>query len=373
MPKNKICYIVSDVDESHQLNALFDGIQEAGYKVSLIFTGTSEPKIAELFRSKNFTVRFVRCRGKIDFPKVLFKLYSLFKEIKPEIIHTHLQTASILGLTAAKMRGIKKRVHTRHHSVELHNYHPHAVYYDKYCNALSTRIIATSRNVEKVLIEREKVNPARVSIVHHGFRLEDFKTDAATIGALKDKYDLNDNHPIVGVISRFVKGKGIQYIIPAFAEILKKYPRTKLVLANAKGDYAPEIRTLLVNNLKPENYVLIEFESRVFELYKTFDVFIHAPINLEFEAFGQTYIESLALEIPSIFTLSGIAADFIADKRNALVVDFCNSRMIAKAIENILENTALREKLVAQGKVDVENLFDIDKMINSLDKVYSDL
>lgn len=373
MSKGKICYIVSDVNASHQLNAVFDGVRQFGYEVSLIFIGAAEPEIAKLFQSKNFLVRFIRCSGRIDFPKVLFKLYSLLKEIKPEIVHTQPQTASMLGLTAAKMRGIKKRLHTRHHSVELHNYHPHAVYYDKYCNALSARIIATSRNVQKVLIEREKVNPARVSIVHHGFRLEDFKTNAAVISELKNKYDLNDNHPVIGVISRFVKGKGIHYIIPAFAKILKKYPRAKLVLANAKGDYTSEIRAILENNLKPENYVLIEFETHIFELYKTFDIFIHVPIDPEFEAFGQTYIESLALEVPSIFTLSGIAADFIADKKNALVVDFCDSQMIAKAIESILENTALREKLVTQGKLDAENLFDIDKMIDSLDKVYSDL
>lgn len=373
MLKNKVCYIVSDINQSHQLHGLFDGVKQNGYDVSLIFIGSSKPNIAGLLQAKDFPVNFIPCAGKFDFPLVLKKIYSLLGEIKPDIVHTHFQTASLLGLTAAKMRGIKGRIYTRHHSTELHDYHPHAVFYDKYCNALAKKIIAISHNVEKVLVEREKVNPNRVTVIHHGFKLEEFNIDAATVFQLKKEYNLSDNYPVIGIISRLVKGKGIQFIIPAFADILKKYPEAKLVLAGAKGDYAPKISELLEKHLMPENYVLIDFESRIFELYRTFDVFVHTPINLTFEAFGQIYIESLALEIPSVFTLSGIAAEFIVDRKNALVVKFCDSGMISEAIVDIIEDERLRKGIVAQGKIDIEKLFDIGKMIDSLDKVYSTL
>jgi glycosyltransferase involved in cell wall biosynthesis len=373
MLKNKVCYIVSDTNQSHQLQGLFDGIKQNGYDVSLIFIGSSKPNIARLLQAKNFPVNFIPCAGKFDFPHALKKIYSLLGEIKPDIVHTHFQTASLLGLTAAKLRGIKGRIYTRHHSTELHDYHPHAVFYDKYCNALALKIIAISQNVKKVLVEREKVNLNRITVIYHGFKLEEFKTDAATVIQLKKEYNLTDNYPVIGVISRLVKGKGIQFIIPAFADVLKKYPKAKLVLAGAKGDYAPTILGLLEKYLMPENYVLIDFESRIFELYRTFDMFIHVPINREYEAFGQTYIEALALEVPSVFTLSGVAPEFIVNERNALVVDFCNSHMITQTIETIVEDSQLRERILRQGKVDVENLFNIGKMIDSLDKVYSTL
>lgn len=368
--KNKLCFIVSDVNESHQLNALFNGIKQVGYDVSLIFIGAAYPKIAQIFAAKNFTVKFIECRGKKDFPKTLLKIYSLLGEIKPEIVHTHLQTASLLGLTAAKMRGIKKRIHTRHHATEQHDYHPHAVYYDKYCNRLSAQIIAISRNVKKILIERENVDPKKISVVHHGFQLKDFKAEPATVSALKTKYNLHDSYPIVGVISRFTEGKGIQFVIPAFAKVLEQHSTAKLVLANAKGSYSGKINELLAKYLKPENYVLIDFESSIFELYKTFDTFVHVPINRQYEAFGQTYVEALALEVPSVFTLSGIAPEFIVNEKNALVVDFCDATAVTEAIEKIINNKQLSENITRQGKADVENLFSISKMVNSLTKIY---
>ena len=40
------------------------------------------------------------------------------------------------------------------------------------------------------------------------------------------------------------------------------------------------------------------------------------PINSECEAFGQVYIESLALKKPSNFTKSGIGSEFLEHKKN---------------------------------------------------------
>jgi glycosyltransferase involved in cell wall biosynthesis len=104
-----------------------------------------------------------------------------------------------------------------------------------------------------------------------------------------------------------------------------------------------------------------------------FDVFVHTPINDEFEAFGQTYIESLALGIPSVFTLSGIANDFIVDRRNALVIPHQDSESLFEALDLLLKDGKLREKLILQGKSDVCERFNIQRMIKQMDDLYQSL
>lgn len=372
MSKNSLCFIVSDVNKSHQLEALFQGIQNFGYEVSLIFISEKSPELYSNFERRGFSVEFIKCRGKTDMPKAALRLYKVLSEIKPDIVHTHLFKAAFLGLPAAKLCGVKKRVQTRHHANETHFYYPHAVRYDKFNNWLSSVIIAISKNVFDVLVEMEGVNPGKIKIVHHGFKLEDFSADPSVVDTLKQKYQLNDFYPVIGVISRFSHWKGIQHIIPAFKKSLLKYPKAKLVLANATGDYQKEILELL-KELDESQYVLIEFESDVFALYKTFDVFVHTPVSEKFEAFGQIYVEALAMEIPSVFTLSGVAPDFIKDRENALVVPFCDSDAIEAAIDDILNDSLLREKIIAQGKSDVRKFFGINRMVESMDKIYSDL
>ena len=44
----------------------------------------------------------------------LFRLYKLFKKIKPSVVETHTSTASLLPLLAAKITGIERRIYHNH-------------------------------------------------------------------------------------------------------------------------------------------------------------------------------------------------------------------------------------------------------------------
>ena len=125
---------------------------------------------------------------------------------------------------------------------------------------------------------------------------------------------------------------------------------------------------MLKNNLPDSCYTEIKFENNLFALYKLFDIYVHTPVNKEIEAFGQTYVEALVSGIPSVFTLSGVANEFIKDKENALVVDYCNSEQIYSSINKIINDDVLRKKIIAQGKEAVKQ-FNLDLFISKLEKL----
>lgn len=367
--KKKICYIVSDIDTSHLIDANIRFLDSAKYEITTVFVSEKVPALFETLEADGYAVKYYKCRGKIDLPALTLKLAALFGEIKPDIVHTHLFHATAAGLTAARLKGIRNRIHTRHHSVEAHLYHPHAVYYDKYFNRISTGIVAITDLVAEGLIEREGVLPEKVTVIKHGFDWKYFDDARRSDSDLREKYNLNGAFPVVGVISRHIHWKGVQYIIPAFAKLQEKYPNAKLVLANAIGSYKPEIMKMLAE-IEPESYRLIEFERSVFELYKTFDVFVHVPIGKHNEAFGQIYVEALAMGVPSIFTLSGVASAFIKDKFNALVVPFEDSDAIYAALLSVMENDELKKTLIKNGEASARENFHISRMIAGLDRLY---
>lgn len=371
--KIKVCHVLSDLDRSHLIETFGEVMDKAKYDISFVFIGAKRPYLYDFFRERGYEVDFFEFNGRRELPAAIWNLRKILKRINPDIVHTHMVEGSLAGLAAARSLGIKRRLHTRHHSAESHFYYPHGVYYDRIINSLSKKVIAISKVVAKVLIEREGVEPEKVVVIPHRFYLETFKADERTVGELKNKYQLNGHYPVVGVISRFIHWKGIQDIIPAFKKLLENYPQAKLVLANANGPYKEQIHKLLKKTLAPENYVTIEFEKNVFDLYGTFDVFVHAPVNEDFEAFGQIYVESLAVGVPSIFTMSGIAHDFIVDKENALVVPYQKPEAIAESLELILRDDPLREKITKRGREDVWRLFHADQLAGQLDSVYAEL
>jgi len=143
-----------------------------------------------------------------------------------------------------------------------------------------------------------------------------------------------------------------------------------MILANAQGDMEDELFYQL-EKLNSDQFCTIKFEKDLYSLYQLFDVFVHVPIDKHSEAFGQTYVEALAAGIPSVFTLSGIATEFINDAENAVVVDYKNADAIYDGINLILNNPDLKNKLISNGRNDVMQKFDVIKMINSLEDLYA--
>lgn len=370
MERTKVTYIISNVNKSVSFEWIAQLLDKEKFELNFILMNNNRSDLEKYLLENRICVQNIRYNGKKDLPKAIIQITVFLLKFKPKVVHTHLFDASIAGLIASWFCGVKKRVHTRHHSSYHHDYFPKAIKYDKLCNRLSTDIIAVTSSVKEILIEWEFVPDKKIRLIHHGFKLELFDSvDPASISAFKMKYQTNDFYPVIGVISRYTEWKGVQYIIPAFKELLNSYPNAKLVLANASGDYKSRIKELL-DQLPKDNYIEIEFEKDLFTLYKLFDVFVHVPIDRYAEAFGQIYVEALASSIPSVFTLSGIANDFIIDQKNALVVDHKNTQAITNALQAILTDKDLANSLIKNGKEDVNKLFPVSKMIAELESLY---
>jgi glycosyltransferase involved in cell wall biosynthesis len=370
LSKIKITYILSNIDKAVAFEWVAERLNQNKFELSFILLYSKEPYLYKWLKEKGVECYYIPHFGKSSYLRTLIKTFSLLRKIKPQVVHTHLLDANLIGLFAAKLAGVKTRIHTRHHSTYHHVYYPKAIKWDKLTNFLSTRIVAISENVKEVLIQRENVKKEKIGFVHHGFDLAKFQTvPAHEVAELKKKYGIYDiDYPVIGVISRYIKLKGIQHTIKAFEELLKEYPNAKLILANTVGSDKNYIVALL-KELKQDRYVEIPFEPNLFALYQLFDIYVHVPINSHLEAFGQTYIEALAAGIPSIFTLSGVAPEFIKHKENAIVVNYMNSEEIVDGMKQLLSSNDLKKEMIANGKRSLD-AFNLNLFIQKLEELY---
>lgn len=366
-----ITYIISFVNKSASFEWIVENIDRSKFCLSFILLNNKNSQLEDFLRKNNIQTFRINYNGKRDIPYSTFKTITILKKIKTDIVHCHLFDACIVGLTAAKLANIKRRIHTRHNATIHHEYHPKAVKYDKYINYLSTEIIAISENVRNILLDLENVDPGKITLIHHGFKLSEF--DNIPTDRIKNIYIKNsiptNRKPLIGVISRYIHWKGIQNIIPAFKLLIQKYPQAHLVLANSAGPYKREISSLL-NELPKSSYTEIEFEEDIFALFKIFDIFIHTPIDEKSEAFGQVYVETMASGVPSIVTLSGIASEYIENKKNAIVVPFNDHEAVLLSILELLSNENLKINIIDEGKKSITRLFSIELMISKLENLY---
>lgn len=369
MLNKNIAIVVSNIFRAVSHEWIIESLQNRGYRLYFILLNPGESMLESFLLKNNVTHFRINYRGKKDLPRAVYKIVMFLLTNKVDIVHTHLFDASLAGLTAAWLTGVKKRVCSRHHSTHHHDYFPSAVKYDRFTNYLATDIIAASRVVQQVLTEDEGVAAEKVHLVYHGFRLDLFQhVSDDDIAGMKDKYKVSGK-PVIGVIARWTKWKGIQYTIEAFRRLLRDYPDALLVLANANGDYESQLLNQL-KGLPGHSYRIIRFETQFEVLYRLFDIFVHVPVNERCEAFGQVYVESLASGIPSVFTLSGVASEVVKHERNALVVPFRDADAIDAAVRRLLSELELSKQLTAAGRLDVAQSFQLEEMIDKFEQVY---
>ncbi|MFD1000109.1 glycosyltransferase family 4 protein [Ohtaekwangia kribbensis] len=369
MNKAKVAYIVSDIDKALAFEWIADYLH-SNIDLFFVIIGIENSELSKMLANKSvrhYVVSDKKFTSNVN--KWLEIIKILWKE-KPAVVHTHLWRANILGLTAAWLLRIPKRIYTRHHATIHYREYPSGLKWDKLCNRLATHIVAISHNVQEILTTRDKADCRKIVLIHHGFDFHYFnRVSTERIYALRAKTNLHEkSYPIVGVISRYTEWKGVQYIIPAFQELRRQYSQAHLVLANAHGDYEREIKKLL-SNLPADSYSQIRFENDLASLYRVFDIFVHVPTDPHAEAFGQTYIEPLIVGVPCIFTLSGVAHEFVQHAKNALVVDFKNSEQILASIRTLLGSETLRSNLVRQGQQDISG-FSVEEYVKKLENLY---
>lgn len=370
MPK-KIFYVLYQIDKALAFEWIIDNLDKKQFELSFILIGSVKNAYLERFcLDRNIPVYTLEYHGKKDLLKCMYSCMKIFRKEKPDVIHTHLFEACIIGLTTAKLMGIKRRIYTRHHCTYHHVYYPKAVKYDRYINSVSTDIIAISGVVKDTLIELENVPPQKIILIHHGFDLAMFNNpNLETINDLALKYNPLNKFPVIGIISRYFHLKGIEYGIEAFKRLLVKNPNALLILANAKGQYKDKIKEYL-DDLPATSYLEIPFEVHVESLYRLFSIYMHLPIDKQIEAFGQTYVEALASGVPMIATLSGVANEFLIDHQNAIIVPYKDSNAVYSAILELIEDKQLCNQLIENGKRDVSQKFSLNLMIDKLTNLY---
>jgi len=365
----KITYIISDINKAVYFEDTAISLREKGVNLSFILINSKDGELDLFLKSNNFLVYYISCSKITQSFFAVRNCIKILKKINPKSVHCHLAMANWIGLCASKLTGIKKRIYTRHSGEPLNiNWKEKLI--DKIQNKLATEIIAITKIIKQLLL-KQGVSEKKIQLIHHGFKLKRFnEINKIEIERLKEEYNPENKQPIIGVIARWMEWKGIHYIISAFQQLIGDYPNAKILLfgANTNGDFSEQIQNAL-KTLPEDNYQIISFEKNIFNLYHLFDIYIHVPVNKSCEAFGQTYVESLASKCPSIFTLSGIANEFIIDGNNAIVVPYKNSMAILEAMKKLIGEKDLQKSLKKNGIESIKQ-FNFDNYINKLIDIY---
>lgn len=189
-------------------------------------------------------------------------------------------------------------------------------------------------------------------------------------GSFKNKYPILKDKKYILFLSRLDKQKGISLLIEAFRELAQKYSNLFLVIAGPDNvGYKRDIESQL------KNYGLLD--KTLFTGMLIGDDKLSAYVDAElfvlssyFENFGMTVIEAMACKTPVVISNRvGIYKE--VKEHNAGIVVNLSTDDLHQAIKTILDNPQLGEEITGNGRILVQEKFEISKVADMMIDSYS--
>ena len=335
-----------------------------------VFIGDPKQDLKDAVVASGHIWAHIPWRSRRHLPGAVLKARRLIRQHGVDVVHGHGIEGTLTSLLAATLTGVHERIHTRHHGTMHHEVGPRrALLADRLVNRLSTRIIATCSGVRKSLLDLEGVSPAKIRVLEYRLGIEEFDDVLdERVSAVRQRHDINPDRTVVGLISRLVWWKGVEFAVAAFTDLLEPDPSALLVIAGGTGPHSTTVEPLL-RALPADSVRIIDHEQDIAALYKTFDVCVHLPVTAGVEAWGQVYVESMAAGVPLVCTRSGIGVDLLENGQNCLIVDYRNAEEVSQALETVLGDRELADQLVHSGRRDIAR-YARTPDLNTFDAIY---
>lgn len=146
--------------------------------------------------------------------------------------------------------------------------------------------------------------------------------------------------------------KGLRYLLEAYKALKIKYPFLALTIvgANWAGAEQESVSSDLLND--DITFLGMVTDEELVALYQSADIFC-APSTGN-ESFGIVLLEAMAAGVPIVTTSINGYANVIRHERDALTVPPRDPIMLAAAIQRLIDNPLLRQQLVKQAHITVQ-------------------
>ena len=315
-----------------KLCGAMDKIRFPSRVVSLLPPGPLEPVV----RATGVPVDSLGLSRGTPNPGALFRLVSIMRDWRPDIVQTWLYHADLLGLMAARAAGTGRVVwNLRCSNMDFDNSGRLTRLVVKGNAKLSRLPAAVVANSSMAVGVHRKLGyaPKRFEVIPNGFDLVRYAPDPGAGPALRAELGVPADAPLVGMIARFDPQKDHATLLHALSELTVDLPDAHLVLCGDEVDDNNEPLRSQVDALGLRGNVrLLGRRPDIPRIAAALDVGVLS--SAYGEGFPNVVGETMACGVPCVATDTGDCAAVVGD--TGLVVPPRNPRALAEAVVSLL-------------------------------------
>jgi len=215
------------------------------------------------------------------------------------------------------------------------------------------------------------VQDEKIKIIPNGIELSEY-ADLPPKGSFKEKFNIPKDTKIVLYLGRIHTIKGIDFLVKAYAHLIKKFKNILLVVVGPDDGYLDKLRWL-ISSLNIADDVLLTgslYGKDKLEAYVDADIFV---LPSRYEIFGNVVLESYACSKPVVGTRVGGLQDIVFDGKTGLLVKPGDVKELYSAIFTLLNDDESRISMGMQARKVVEEKFSIEKIVDKIEETYGEV
>lgn len=298
-----------------------------------------------------------------DISTLMF-LIKKIREFKPDIIHTHLAKAGVIGRFASLLSG--------HKSIRIHTYHGHLltgyftgyklallIFVEKSLAKVTHHLVAVGEKVKEDLIEVGIGSSAKFSVVNPGVQIQPLPNRQKVL----IKFSLDQEIIYCAFIGRLTKIKRPDRMLEVARELKKQNTNIHFIVAGG-GDLLAECENIALKEKLPVTF--LGWQADIEEVLAISDLVLLTSDN---EGTPIALIQAGMAGIASVSTNVGSIAEVVVNNQTGLITDFSVVN-IAGALEKLVSNSQLREQYGQAASQFCLGKFHTEIMISNYSKLY---
>lgn len=289
----------------------------------------------------------------------LWRLYKLFKQEQPQIVHSITPKAGLLSMLAARMAKVPVRIHTFTGLIfpsKKGFMQRLLIFTDRLLCQSATHVVAESQGVSKELkrygIYQDKIQfigPGNVNgIDPDWYNVQALQTDKAIE---RKALGLPLNAMVFVFVGRLVKDKGISELLKAFVKLQAQQPNTFLLLIGQEEPHLDPLSPNAIQTIRKHDCIeALGFKADIRPYLLAADALVLPSYR---EGFPNVLLQALAMELPCIASKVNGADEVIQHQKNGLLVSKKDVSELYHAMHRLCTDETMRKHMSEAARASV--------------------
>jgi glycosyltransferase involved in cell wall biosynthesis len=341
---------------AQQVLDLIAGLRERGIDNTVICPSGSA--IATVLGAADGGCLEVPMSGDGDFG-FIWRCRRVLEQLKPDLLHVHSRRgADTYGALAARAARVPAVISRR-----VDN--PERRWFARRKYAQYQAVIAISARIRQLLLDDVGLNREQVYLVPDGVDTARFHPGADPLG-VRQALGLPADSFLIAMVAQLIPRKGHGVLLEALATLLAAHPDARVLLFG-QGPLAARLTGQIKGLGLSDQVKLMGFRQDLDELLPGMDLVVHPALK---EGLGVALLETLASGVAAVASDVGGIPDLIEDGVHGRLVPPGDPDALAKVMDQLIGDDALRRQLAQAGRQRVVSAFSLDQMVAGNLEVY---